>query len=213
MYTYKRRAYCGPVLALSLVNLALPLEAATVVGYTFDDSNGDFVNAVNFSAPGILGSAWTDADGTLTDFAGVTDRAIAARNFADGNSLSFSVSVDSGMRLELEALGFAQQASTSGPTDWTLSVAGVPITAGTTTTSFRSETVAFNGVSLQGTQTLTLGGTGAASSSGTWRIDDVVLSGNLKPVPLPPTLALLASSLILLQGRARRINLPRRRAC
>ena len=190
------------IAALCLATLCTaltPAHAATLAAWDFDAPDGSFSTDVDTLAPGVAVGAWQDLDGTLTSFNGTAGRALGARSFDNGNSLTVSLQ-SLGAALRLDELRFEQQASGTGPTTWTARINGVVVgsaaTAGTLTGIV---------IPLALTATLfeiSLEGSGASSGQGTWRIDNVMLSG-ASPVPVPATLPLLASALVALRARRR----------
>ncbi len=187
--------------ALVVGSLVAPAQADTLLAYSFDTSTSAFINAPSALAAGVSAGAWADLDGTLTSFTGNPGRALGAKSFHDGNSIVLSLSADT--PLLPTRISFDQQASASGPRDWSLTINGRPIASGLTSTSFGAVTLPLT-LSAQSVFELALSGTGASSSVGTWRIDNFRLEGTRvpEPVPVPAPIGLLASGLVWLRCRA-----------
>ena len=187
--------------ALVVGSLVAPVQADTLLAYSFDTSTSAFINAPSELAAGVSAGAWTDLDGTLTSFTGNPGRALGAKSFHDGNSLGLRLNADT--PLLPTRISFDHQASASGPRDWSLTINGRPIASGLTSTSFTAVTLPL-ALSAQNVFELALSGTGASSSVGTWRIDNFRLEGTRipEPVPVPAPIGLLASGLVWLRCRA-----------
>jgi hypothetical protein len=194
--------------ALMVGSLVAPVQADTLLAYSFDTSTSAFINAPSELAAGVSAGAWTDLDGTLISFAGNPGRALGAKSFHDGNSLGLRLSADTA--LLPTRISFDQQASASGPREWSLAINGRPIASGLTSTSFGSVTLPLS-LSAQRVFELALSGTGASSSVGTWRIDNFRLEGTQVPVPVPvpAPVGLLASGLVWLRCRAGQQRQPK----
>jgi hypothetical protein len=192
VFTYARHLTFFLLLQTSVLSLAVPITV-----FDFDTDAGEFENLPDLTVEGVSASAWTDTDGTLTNFAGISGRAIAARNWHDGNSLEFSLAVQPGFSLSLDGFEFAQRASSSGPLQWTLEILNQVAGSGLTSTAFSAFSGALALSDLSGIVPVVLTASGASSSSGTWRVDDFLLSGKVTAsVPEPPSWMLLAVALI-----------------
>lgn len=176
-----------------------PVHAATLASWDFDAADGTFSSEVDTLAAGASVGAWSDLDGTLTSFSGTSGRAIGARSFDNGNSLR--VSVNPGRAFTLGEIRFEQQASASGPQHWAVRVNGTLVGSGATASTLTAVIVP---LALTATLfDLSFDGLDAGSSQGTWRLDNVSLTG-ASPVPLPAALPLFASALLGLRARRRR---------
>lgn len=130
-------------------------------------------------------SFWSTAPTTFTSFAGATGTALSLSTSSGTPTYSLSYNVVSGFNCDITAFSFWRQRSASGAQNYTLSVNGV-ISIGngtipTTGANTGSLTVsnAANGLSGTVNVVLQLGG---ASGSGTFRLDDFTLYGNVYPV-------------------------------
>lgn len=179
--------------------------ATTVVSFDFDAAAGDFDAAAEFAVPNLTVSKLSDRDGTLTGFAGNPLNAAGAKSWHDGNAFMFTIDVEQGYRLTLDGFSFDERASLTGPAEWSLSVGGIPLASGLTTTSFSNQAAPFVLSDLTGSLEIALAARGASSSSGTWRIDNFAFSGDVRPVPLPPAMGLfsVACMSVLVLGRKR----------
>ncbi|MEQ8234382.1 MAG: hypothetical protein RLW61_04145 [Gammaproteobacteria bacterium] len=190
----------------------LPASAASVVLYTFDDGLGGFVNQAESVAANLGASAWSDADGALTDLRGVSGdgRAVAATSFDDGNTLAFTLNVAPGFRLALDGYSFEEQGSSGnrglGPTSWSMSINGFGVAAGDAFIGNPGDTEsgALALAGLTGDVLVEIFATGATASDATWRIDTFSFDGAVSAVPVPPALLLAAPVLLGLAGRRRR---------
>lgn len=186
-----------------LACLALPLPGTTAELLRFDfDGAAGFTATASVAAPGLTAS-WRDDAGLLGDLAGVSGRSLSASGFTAGNTVHLDIEIAPGLKLVAERLSFALRASASGPTTWQLGAAGTALASGTLATQFRRFDVDLTPLVAGGTLRLDFSGLGATASTGTLRLDEVVLDGHLSAVPLPPPIAGLAVALVLL-GRSRR---------
>jgi hypothetical protein len=186
----------------------LDAQAATVARYDFDDDAGGFINEAEDLAAQLSASGWSDIDGTLGSAAGNPGFALSARDFADGNEYRITLTPAPGFTLGLSSVRFDSRASTTGPAVWALSIDGVEIASGATATTFTTADVPL--ASAAGSAPLVLGlrGTQAASSLGTWRLDNVVLSGAVTPVPVPAGGWLFGAAGLSLLLRRRPARMP-----
>lgn len=193
-YLSPRPGFAGVLLLTCLA--AAPADATPLVRYGFDAA-GSFHNGPAMTAAHLTASPWSDDDGTLGDYAGVSGRAIAASSWDDGNAFTFALTVAPGYRLALGGFSFDQRASGTGAAAWTLKLGGTTLGTGATSTDFtrRASTLALDG--LIGLLQFRLAGSGGDTSAGTWRIDNFALDGTLQPfaqaVPEPPMNLLLGA--------------------
>lgn len=198
-----------PALAVLLsLTAALPTSAATLVTYDFEDNAGIFSNTPETLAPHLGASSWSDTSGTLINAKGnpATGFALSAKSFKDGNSFLMTLTPAAGFCLSLSSIAFDQLASATGPKLWTLRLNGLDVAQGTPSASFKSEDVALNVTAHTSPLVVTLEGTGANSNAGTFRLDNVVIRGDLAPVPVPGAVGLFGSALVGLFARRRRNN-------
>jgi hypothetical protein len=175
-------------------------QGATLLHYSFDGPGNTFVNAPDLLAAGVEAQAWRDTDGTLTSFTGNPGRALGAKAFHDGNRLTLSLNAE--LPLAPTLLRFDQQSSSTGPRSWSLFINGTFISGGTPTTSFGTVLLPLSLAPAKAFE-LALEATGASSSLGTWRVDNLQLEGALvpKPVPIPASCGLMLAALPALRRR------------
>lgn len=198
----RARALCPTLLSLALV--APASDATTLAAFDFDGPGGGLELSPETLLPGLLATPWRDDRASLTDFTGVSGRALGARDWLSGNRFVLQFSVPAGMTATLTGVGFSERASASGPNGWLLSINGEAVGQGATGSSYQARSIAPLSLALQGSVTLALEASGASSDAGTWRIDDVVLEGSLSAVPLPPAGLLFAAAAVLTARRSRR---------
>ena len=189
---------------LLLLLLSTPAGAGIVVNYDFEDATGLFTAVPGFVLSPLSADAWSDQDNTLTSFSGVSGRAAAAKNWQDGNAFIFSITIPATHSLGLNRFDFDEKASATGPGNWQLDIAGIRMASATTSTSFQHQGGTLAPTTLTGTIPIHLRANGATSSSGTWRVDNFSLQGQLSSVPLPAAWVLLFSALLLLGRQPRR---------
>jgi hypothetical protein len=189
-----------------LLSLTSPAQAALLGSYSFEDAAGDFTAEASFTADDLSLSAWSDLAGSVTNFAGNPGRAIAARDWDAGNEFRFQINVPPSRSLTLDGFAFDNLASASGAGQWSLSINEQTVASGLTSLSFTNVADALDLSGLGGSFRVRLAGSGASSSTGTWRIDNFQFSGMLvpAPVPLPPAAAMLLPAMLTLVGIARR---------
>ena len=170
------------------IEVSEPTQSIVLVRYDFEDAATNFTPApsqchVLLSATDVTGSA-----PPLTNSAGSPGRAISDSgwNVADLSAyFAFSVAVSNGHELVPTRLSFSEQASSSGPKNWqirsSLDGYATSLGGGSTHTAFASNAVNFSGLSLtNGSVVFRIYGTNATLASGTWRLDNLRLSGYLQ---------------------------------
>jgi len=202
-----RRGLAATVCGICLGVAQSATASSVLASFDFDADAGGFANGPDVVAAGLGVPGWYAATGSVADFAGVTGRALAARNFAAGNALVLEITVGSGFSATIDGVAFDHVASASGPTQWTLSINGTDVGGGTTPATFEryDDTLALG--PLSGALRIELRGLGASSNNGTYRLDNFTLSGAVTPVPLAPALVFAGSVTALLPfARRRRIG-------
>jgi hypothetical protein len=180
------------------------LASTTIVSYDFEDITGSFENTPEISLPEVEPLAWFDVLGTLTNFTGNPGRALAAKSFLDGNSIVLVVNLLPGFSAHLDHYSFDHLASASGPVNWDLKINTLPIGSGLTSTSFTGVSGELSLDDITDSFTVELSGAAATSNSGTYRLDNFVLSGTITPVPLAPGIVLFGSALAFMSTRLKR---------
>ena len=187
MYT-KTPSYYFVCLTLAVVYATFPTcspASTDIVSFDFDDSNGSFENAPEILNFGLATLPWAVQRGTLTDFSGSpsSGRAIGARSFVDGNSLIFELIVEHG---------------------FSASIDGYAYSGGGLSGNYDLVNGALSLEDLTGSVFIAVAGSAASSNSGTYRLDNFVLTGTVSSVPLAPSLLLFGSGLSLLGFRLKR---------
>jgi hypothetical protein len=205
---YTKQFYLFPVcsaIVFATVACTNPALASTaIVTYDFENSAGAFENTPEILVPGVAALPWSDLRGSLSDFSGNPGRAIAARTFLDGNTLMLILDLAPGFSADLDGFSFDHLASASGPANWDLKINTTAIANGDTSTTFENVSGALSVDNITDSITVALSGSGATSNSGTYRLDNFVLSGTITPVPLAPAFVLLGSALALMAARVKR---------
>jgi hypothetical protein len=181
---------------------------AQLVTYDFDAGNatpsvvdGD-LTAGNFA---ISAGNVTFPQGNPTSGSGISG--IGWNGLAYNKSWSFVVTANPGISFDLFELTFDHRRSGTGPVSWEVSINGTPTGSGSLATAdtWFSESLELSGFNTLESATVTLTAYGASGSTGTWRLDNVVLDGmTLTVVPEPSTWALLGGGLAFLAYRMRR---------
>lgn len=196
-------AVCGICLGFAQSATA----SSVLTSFDFDADAGGFTNGPDVVAAGLGVPGWYAATGSVADFAGVTGRALAARNFAAGNAFVLEITVGSGFIARIDGVAFDHVASASGPTQWTLRIDGTDVGGGATPATFERFDDTFALGPLSGALRIELRGLGASSNNGTYRLDNFTLSGSVAPVPLAPALVFAGSVAALLPfARRRRVG-------
>ncbi len=171
-------------------------HAGTLAAFSFDGANASFDASPGTLAPGLVSALWRDDAGRLSDLTGNPGRALSVSGFTGTNQLHLVLEQSGGQRFALERLHFDIRGSASGPNSWSLSQAGTLLGSGAVTSSFRSFDIALALFSDARELVLDLAGSGATAITGTLRLDNVRLEGELRPVPLPGSFFLFATPLL-----------------
>ncbi len=186
------------------VNVAL--AAGVLLRYRFN------TDALAYSNPGLDPAStlpnglsgdgvWSTQDGTALEALGlkgqsVTDFAIAASSWHDGNAFVFSLTVAEGYVLDLSSVDFWEQGSSGGrgfgPTSWSLCANEVSLATGAAQRGNPGAVHLLDlgaQTALSGTVSFTLAATGATDSApgannaagATWRVDNFTLTGCVHP--------------------------------
>ena len=173
---------------------------AAILG--FYDFEGEVLTPSSVD-PGLTFSNFAyDGPGTLQFFAGNGSADAAASNsWTTGGKFEFTVDVASGSKLALGNISFAHRSSGTGPTDAEVLVNGMTIgdfdsfASGVFNLEVASDTLPMD---YTGTLTVEILATGATSSGGTWRVDDVTVNGTVLAIPEPRSVSLLLAFLATL---------------
>lgn len=193
---HARRLRAGFLSCLCLAPMPAAVHASTLVAFSFDDAAGVFDAAPGTLAAGLASAAWSDDLGRLGDLAGNPGRALSASGFTGSNQLHLVIEQSGARRLALDLLHFDIRGSASGPNGWSLSHAGTTLASGAVTGSFHGFDIPLALVSDARELVLNLAGSGATAITGTLRLDNVRLEGELRPVPLPGSVFLFATPML-----------------
>lgn len=128
--------------------------------------------------------SWTNSTSTWTSFAGSAGQAIALNNSLGTPTITLTFNVASGYQMSVTSFDFWRQRSSSGATNWSMTINGISVGSGNAPTSgatIGATTVANPVSNLTGTITVILSLSGA-SSTGTFRLDDFTLNGTVTPI-------------------------------
>lgn len=195
-----------PVLFFTLATL--PACAVSIANWTFETS----VQTPALVDPNATASSFTLSSGSISYVSGNAPSATTAIsgtgwNVADGVKWwEFTVTANPGYAVNLDSLTFDDRASSTGPTSWSVTVNGISAVSGQSThqafSSSPMNTVSLSGLVFQGLNSanVKIFGFGASGSTGTWRIDNVTLSGTLIPSQAVPETLTPAFTAIALVG-------------
>ena len=172
------------------IDVTAPTQSILLVRYDFEDAATNFTAAPSQRHALLGASAVAGSTPPVAEAAGNPGKAISDSgwNVADLTAFfTFTLTPSNGHELVLTRLTFADQASNSGAKNWQLRSSlddyAAPLGSGSTHTSFASNTVNLANLSLtNGSVTFRIHGQNATNASGTWRLDNLRLSGYLLPL-------------------------------
>lgn len=182
--------------SLCFVTAPAAVSASTLTAFSFDGPGTSFDAGPGTLAPGLASAVWRDDAGRLGDLAGNPGRALSVSGFTGTNTLHLVLNQSGAQHFALERLRFDIRGSASGPSSWRISHGGNTLASGAVSTSFRSFDVPLALVSSARELVLDLHGLGASAITGTLRLDNVHLEGELRPVPLPGSIFLFVTPLL-----------------
>lgn len=190
-------------------------SAVTIAGWTFE--NGIDATGVQTPAsvnPNATATVFALSSGSVSFFGGNAPTATTAISGIGWNVLDgvkwweFTVAASSGFELDLSSLTFDDRASGTGATRWSVTVNGVPAASSQAThAAFSSNpmnTVSLSALAFQdlSSAVVKISGSGASGATGTWRLDNVSLNGEVakKVLPVPDTGTTVALLILPLLG-------------
>ena len=170
------------------IEVTQPTQSVLLVRYDFEDAATNFTPAPSQCHALLAATDVTGSAPPLTNSAGNPGRAISDSgwNVADLSAyFTFGVAVSNGYELVPTRLTFTDQASNSGAKNWqvrsSLDNFAAALGSGSTHTSFASNVVNMAGLALtNGSVVFRIYGTNATQASGTWRLDNLRLSGYVR---------------------------------
>ncbi len=126
-------------------------------------------------------SSWSNSVNAWTSFSGAAGQAIALSNSSGTPTITLTFSVESGYQVEITALSFWRQRSSTGAQNFSVTINSIAATSGTvpTTGANTGSLTPTNTIAgLTGTVTVVISLSGA-SGTGTFRLDDFSLTGNV----------------------------------
>ncbi|MCB1746149.1 MAG: hypothetical protein H6977_06535 [Gammaproteobacteria bacterium] len=196
--------------ALLMCQAGSPVQAAVLAVFDFDAAGGGFTTTPGLLHPDVATASFTTTLTPLADFAGNPGRALASSGFTLGNRIVLELAARPGQQLLAESLAFDARVSASGPQTWSIALAGAAAQSGPLTTAFAPVTLTFDGAAAAPQIVIEFAGAGASSASGTWRLDNLRVEGQViaNPVPLPAGLPLLGSATLAAAVLRRRRRSP-----
>jgi hypothetical protein len=140
-------------------------------------------------------SSWSNSTNSWTSYAGSSGQAISLANSSGTPTITLTFNVATGYELEITQFNFWRQRSSTGAQNWSMTINGTSVGSGTvpTTGAAIGNTNVSNTISgLSGTITVVISLSGA-SGTGTFRLDDFVLIGNVTSTSPTLTLSTLTS--------------------
>ena len=170
------------------IEVSQPTQSVLLVRYDFEDAATNFTPAPSQCHALLAATDVTGSAPPLTNSAGDPGQAISDSgwNVADLSAyFTFSVAVSNGYELVPTRLTFTDRISSSGPKNWqvrsSLDGYAAALGSGSTHTSFASNVVNVTDLALtNGSVVFRIYGTNATQASGTWRLDNLRLSGYVR---------------------------------
>ncbi len=159
-----------------------PVPPGLLVLYDFDGpTSAPATTALNLTASLFV----PNDDRTISYPSGNPGVAISATGWGEvGRYWEFSVTVAGGYEMAVNELSFDERASGTGPTSWFLRSSlddfASDLATGDVDTVWDTETIPLTLEGITGTIEFRLYGEGASGAAGTWRIDNVELSGTVE---------------------------------
>lgn len=172
------------ILLLTFLFVIKPGSYAQVYVHNFGTANittHPYTVAPTTLNPDLSGSSWSNSTGTWTNLGGATGEAIALNDSGGSPTITLTFNVAAGKTLDITSFSFWRRRSNTGAQNWTMNINGVNVGSGnvpTTGAAIPTTTVTNPVNGLTGTVTVVLSLSGA-SGSGTFRLDDFTLNGNV----------------------------------
>ena len=170
------------------IEVSQPTQSVLLVRYDFEDAATNFTPSPSQCHALLAATDVTGSSPPLANSAGDPGQAISDSgwNVSDLSAyFTFSVAVSNGYELVPTRLTFTDRISSSGPKNWqvrsSLDGYAAALGSGSTHTSFASNVVNMTGLALtNGSVVFRIYGTNATQASGTWRLDNLRLSGYIR---------------------------------
>jgi len=170
----------SPVVNVNVSNLVLYLHdfgTTAISTHPYTVSPGTF-------ATHLSSSSWSNSVSSWTSYTGNSGQAIALSNSSGTPTITLTFNIDPYFKLDITYFNFWRQRSSTGATDWSMAINGTNVGSGVspTTGDFIGQTAVSNSITnLTGTVTVVFSLSGA-SGTGTFRLDDFTLYGNIECV-------------------------------
>lgn len=136
--------------------------------------------------PNLNTSSWTTSYTGFTNFGGATGQALSLAAVSGAQTYTLTFNVASGYSFSLSSFSFWRQRSTTGPLNWSMTVNGTAIGAGTVPTTGANTGVLTPSTTISGLNgTITIITNLTSGTGGTFRLDDFVLNGSVTAIATP----------------------------
>jgi hypothetical protein len=179
----------SPIVTVNVSNLILyshDFGDVAISAHPYDVTPGTF-------ATHLSSSSWSNSVGSWTSYNGNNGKAIALDNSSGTPTITLTFTIDPYFKLDITHFNFWRQRSPTGATDWSMAINGTAVGSGTSpeTGADIGQTAVSNPINnLTGTVTVVISLSGA-SGTGTFRLDDFTLYGNIEcilpDIPSNPT--------------------------
>lgn len=195
--------------SLELRNQAMLYLSALLIIFSFQKTSAQIIYQHDFGTtfvgdypytvspvtinPNITGSQWTNHIGSWLQLVGSPGQAlgVSVANGEPNANLTLTFNVAPGYALDISSFSFHRQRSPSGPQNWSMTINGINVGAGTvpTTITPTGALAVSNPVTgLSGTVTIVMSLTGN-TGGGVYRIDNFTLNGTVISTCIPPVIS------------------------
>lgn len=134
-------------------------------------------------------SSWTNSTSAWISYGGSSGQAISLSNSSGTPTITLTFSIAEGKEVEITSFNFWTRRSSTGAQNWSMKINEITVGSGTVPTSgsaigITNVSSPINGVTGTVTVTIALSG---ATGTGTFRLDDFTLSGNVTETTPEPT--------------------------